>query len=49
MNSTTSWTLPISRPTEPREIAEIYAFLASDAASFCTGGSFVADGGVTAA
>jgi NAD(P)-dependent dehydrogenase (short-subunit alcohol dehydrogenase family) len=38
-----SGTLPISRPAEPREIAEIYAFLASDAASFCTGGSFVAD------
>jgi 3alpha(or 20beta)-hydroxysteroid dehydrogenase len=41
--------LPISRPAEPREIAEIYAFLASDAASFCTGASFAVDGGMTAA
>ena len=41
--------LPIPRPAAPEEIAEVIAFLASDAASFCTGGSFPADGGATAA
>jgi 3alpha(or 20beta)-hydroxysteroid dehydrogenase len=40
--------LPINRPAVPREIAEMYAFLASDAAAFCTGASFVVDGGLTA-
>ena len=41
--------LPIPRPAEPREIAGIYAFLASDEASFCTGSVYTVDGGLTAA
>lgn len=41
--------LPMSRLAEPHELAGIRAFLASGEASFCTGGSFVVDGGVSAA
>jgi meso-butanediol dehydrogenase/(S,S)-butanediol dehydrogenase/diacetyl reductase len=39
---------PIGRMGEPDEIAATVTFLASDEASFVTGASFVADGGVTA-
>jgi 3alpha(or 20beta)-hydroxysteroid dehydrogenase len=42
-------TFPMARLAEPRELAGIYAFLASDESSFCTGACFVVDGGVTAA
>ena len=40
--------LPLARLAQPRELAGVYAFLASDEASFCTGACFVVDGGVTA-
>jgi len=39
---------PLGRMAEAEEIAHMALFLASDEASFCTGGDFVVDGGVTA-
>lgn len=38
----------IKRFGEPEEIARLIMFLASDESAFCTGASFVADGGTTA-
>lgn len=40
--------LPIPRAARPEEIARIVAFLAADAAGYCTGAEFVVDGGATA-
>ena len=37
--------IPLRRVAEPPEIAEFVAFLASDAASFCTGETYYVDGG----
>lgn len=39
---------PIGRPGEPREIAHLALFLASDEASFITRSIIAADGGITA-
>jgi 3alpha(or 20beta)-hydroxysteroid dehydrogenase len=40
--------LPLGRVGQPEEVAELVAFLASDASSYCTGGEFLIDGGFLA-
>ncbi len=39
---------PLGRVATPEEVAEMVYFLASDASSFCTGGLYPVDGGLTA-
>ncbi|WP_279239697.1 SDR family oxidoreductase [Scytonema sp. UIC 10036] len=40
---------PLARRGTPEEIANVYAFIASDEASYVTGALWLADGGVTTA
>jgi 3alpha(or 20beta)-hydroxysteroid dehydrogenase len=40
--------VPLGRMAQPAEVATVALFLASDEASYCTGGEFIVDGGVTA-
>lgn len=39
---------PVGRVGMPEEVAELIYFLATDAASFITGGLYLVDGGLTA-
>ena len=41
-------TVPLRRLGTSHEVAELVAYLASDASAYCTGSEFVIDGGVTA-
>lgn len=47
--STMGKTIPLGRRGTPEEMANIFAFLASDEASYVTGALWLADGGVTPA
>jgi NAD(P)-dependent dehydrogenase (short-subunit alcohol dehydrogenase family) len=40
-------TIPLGRYGQPEEVAEVMLFLASDQSSFCTGGIYMVDGGVS--
>ena len=40
--------VPLGRPAEPEEVADLALYLASDESRYCTGSEFVIDGGVTA-
>lgn len=42
-------TVPLGRPGRPDEIAPMITFLATDDASYCTGGSYLVDGGMSVA
>ena len=41
--------VPLGRRGTPEEVANVYTFLASDAASFVTGAMWLVDGGITPA
>ena len=39
--------IPLQRYGEPQEVAKVMLFLASDESSFCTGGVYMVDGGIS--
>ena len=39
--------MPMGRYATPEEVAKLMLFLASDESSFCTGGVYMVDGGMT--
>jgi glucose 1-dehydrogenase len=39
--------IPLGRWGKPEEVAGLAVFLASDAAAYCTGSTFIIDGGMT--
>lgn len=41
--------IPLGRPAEPDDVAELIVYLASDASRYSTASEFVVDGGITAA
>jgi 3alpha(or 20beta)-hydroxysteroid dehydrogenase len=40
--------VPLGRMGQPTEVAELAVFLASDESSYCTGGEYLVDGGLSA-
>jgi 3alpha(or 20beta)-hydroxysteroid dehydrogenase len=40
--------VPLGRMGQPAEVAELAVFLASDESSYCTGGEYLVDGGLSA-